>query len=133
MSRKEEYKKANEQYLADLRKDPQVKELSGGILYRILEEGKGGVTPQLNSVVTVHYRGTLINGKEFDNSWRRGHPEAFRLRDVIEGWQIALQHMHVEDKWTIYIPCEKGYGLRGSGPIPGGSALIFEVRLLSIM
>lgn len=86
----------------------------------------------MSSVVSVHYRGTLINGREFDNSYKRNCPEAFRLNQVIEGWQQALQQMHVGDKWIIYIPYTLGYGTRTSGPIPGFSTLIFEVELLGI-
>ena len=93
MGRKEEYKLQNESYMESLRTEGDIKELPCGILYRVLEEGTGGNTPRLNSIVTVHYRGTLINGREFDNSWRRNYPEAFRLNEVIEGWQIALQRM----------------------------------------
>ena len=82
--------------------------------------------------VSVHYKGTLINGREFDNSWKRGCPEAFRLNQVIEGWQLALQEMRVGDRWIIYIPYNFGYGNRASGPIPAFSTLIFEVELLGI-
>ena len=89
MSRKEEYKLQNEQFLEQLRTAEGIKELPCGILYRVLEEGRDGPTPRLNSVVSVHYKGTLINGREFDNSWKRKCPEAFRLNEVIEGWQIA--------------------------------------------
>jgi peptidylprolyl isomerase len=82
--------------------------------------------------VSVHYRGTLIDGKEFDNSYKRNYPEAFRLCDVIDGWQIALQQMHVGDKWVIYIPHEMGYGSKACAGIPACSTLIFEVELLGI-
>lgn len=132
MSRKEEYKQQNEQFMETLRLDKEVKELPCGILYRVLEAGQGKNTPRLNSIVSVHYKGTLINGREFDNSWKRNCPEAFRLSEVIDGWQIALQQMHVGDHWIIYIPYTKGYGTRASGPIPACSTLIFEVHLLSI-
>lgn len=88
--------------------------------------------PTLRSIVTVHYKGSLINGKEFDNSYSRNCPEAFRLCDVIEGWQLALRQMHIGDRWIIYIPYTLGYGSRASGPIPAFSTLIFEVELLSI-
>lgn len=132
MSRKEEYKQQNEQFLMALRSEEDIKELPAGVLYRVLEAGQGGVTPRRNSVVSVHYKGTLINGREFDNSWKRNCPEAFRLSEVIEGWQIALQQMHVGDRWIIYIPYTVGYGTRTSGPIPAYSTLIFEVQLLSI-
>ena len=84
MSRKEEYKLQNEQFLEQLRTAEGIKELPCGILYRVLEEGRDGPTPRLNSVVSVHYKGTLINGREFDNSWKRKCPEAFRLNEVIE-------------------------------------------------
>ena len=85
MGRKEEYKLQNERYLEALRAENDIRELPCGILYRVLEEGNGGNTPRLNSIVTVHYKGTLINGREFDNSWKRNYPEAFRLNEVIEG------------------------------------------------
>ena len=97
-----------------------------------MEKGEGKVSPTVRSIVSVHYRGTLIGGKEFDNSYKRNCPEAFRLCDVIDGWQIALQQMHAGDKWEIYIPYEMGYGSKSSGPIPAYSTLIFEVELLSI-
>ena len=87
----------------------------------------------MHNVVTVHYRGTLINGKEFDNSRKRGYPEAFRLSDLILGWQIALTQMRIGDCWRVYIPQERGYGKRASGPIPGYSTLIFEMELVAIM
>lgn len=132
MGRKEEYKTKNEQFLEKLRAENDIKELPAGILYRVIEEGQGTNTPRLNSIVSVHYKGTLINGREFDNSWTRNCPEAFRLNEVIEGWQIALQQMHVGDRWIIYIPYAVGYGKRASGPIPAYSTLIFEVQLLSI-
>ena len=103
MGRKEEYKLQNEQFMQTLRTEADVHELPCGILYKVLEEGTGAATPRSNSVVSVHYKGTLINGREFDNSWKRNCPEAFRLNEVIEGWQIALQKMRVGDHWIVYI------------------------------
>ena len=103
------------------------------MLVKIIESGDGDRTPRANNVVTVHYKGSLINGRVFDNSWERGYPEAFRLSDLIVGWQIALTQMHVGDHWMIYIPYELGYGTRASGPIPAYSTLIFEVKLVAIM
>lgn len=132
MGRKEEYKLQNEQFMQALCAEADVCELPCGILYKVLEEGSGTATPRPGSVVSVHYRGTLINGREFDNSWKRNCPEAFRLSEVIEGWQIALQKMRVGDRWIIYIPYTMGYGTRTSGPIPAFSALVFEVQLLGI-
>lgn len=132
MAKKEEYKEKNCQFLDEVSRQEGVKELSGGILYKVIEQGQGVVVPKVQDVVSVHYRGTLINGREFDNSYKRGCPEAFRLSEVIEGWQLALQQMHVGDKWVIYIPSSMGYGNRASGPIPAFSTLVFEVELLGI-
>ena len=132
MSKKEIYKQKNIQFLKDLSVEEGIQSLPCGIYYKVLQIGEGKSSPTPRSIVSVHYRGTLIDGKEFDNSYKRNCPEAFRLGDVIDGWQIALQQMHVGDKWVIYIPSEKGYGSRASGPIPGFSTLIFEVELLGI-
>ena len=125
-NRKEEYKEQNLRYLEEIASQEGVKKLAGGILYKVTEQGSGTVSPRLDNVVSVHYR------REFDNSYERNCPEAFRLNQVIEGWQIALQQMHVGDKWVIYIPYTVGYGNRASGPIPAFSTLIFEVELLGI-
>lgn len=131
-NKKEEYKEQNLQYLEEIASKEGVKKLADGVLYKVIEQGNGTVSPRLDSVVSVHYRGTLINGREFDNSYKRNCPEAFRLNQVIEGWQIALQQMHAGDKWIVYIPYTCGYGNRASGPIPAFSTLIFEVELLGI-
>ena len=128
MGRKEEYKLQNEQFLERLRTEEGINELPCGIFYRVLEEGRDGPVPRLNSIVSVHYKGTLINGREFDNSWKRNCPEAFRLNEVIEGWQIALQRMRPGSRWIIYSPSTMGYGSRSSGPIPSYSTLIFDVE-----
>ena len=132
MSKKEIYKQRNILFLKDLSVEEGIHSLPCGIYYKILEIGEGKVSPTVRSIVSVHYRGTLIDGKEFDNSYKRNCPEAFRLCDVIDGWQIALQQMHAGDKWIIYIPSEMGYGSKASGPIPANSTLIFEVELLGI-
>ena len=132
MSKKEIYKQKNIQFLKELSVEEGIQSLPCGIYYKVLETGEGKVSPTVRSIVSVHYRGTLIDGKEFDNSYKRNYPEAFRLCDVIDGWQIALQQMHLGDKWIIYIPSEMGYGSKASGPIPGFSTLIFEVELLGI-
>lgn len=132
MGRKEEYKEKNLQFLKDLSLQEGVVSLPCGIYYKVLEVGTGTVSPTVRSIVTVHYKGSLINGRVFDNSYERSCPEAFRLSDVIDGWQLALQRMHAGDKWIIYIPYTMGYGNRASGPIPAFSTLIFEVELLSV-
>ena len=133
MAKNEVYKERNEAFLAELRNREGVKEISQGVLCEVISSGKGGKHPALHNVVTVHYKGTLINGKEFDNSYKRGYPEAFRLSDLIVGWQIALTKMSVGDCWRVYIPQELGYGKRASGPIPAYSTLVFEMELVAIM
>lgn len=132
MGKKEEYKKKNQQFLNELSSQEDVFALPCGIYYKVIESGSGTTCPNVRNIVSVHYKGSLIDGRVFDNSYERNCPEAFRLCDVIEGWQLALQQMHVGDKWVIYIPYSMGYGNRTSGPIPAFSTLIFEVELLGI-
>lgn len=129
---KTEYVLKNKEWLEAKAKEPGVKALEGGIYYKVLKSGdKNGRTPNRGSVVTAHYVGKTINGKTFDSS-RGGVAPAFRLRDLIMGWVIALQQMRVGDKWEIYIPAEKGYGRMNQPGIPGGSTLIFEIELLGV-
>lgn len=132
MGKKSEYKEANLQFLTALSSQEGVYALPCGIYYKVLKTGTGTITPNVRSIVTVHYKGSLIDGRVFDNSYERSCPEAFRLCDVIEGWQLALQRMHAGDKWIIYIPYTMGYGTHPSGPIPAYSTLIFEVELLTV-
>ena len=132
MSKKEIYKQKNIQFLKDLSTEEGICSLPCGVYYKVLQSGEGKSTPTVRSIVSVHYKGSLIDGKEFDNSYKRNCPEAFRLCEVIDGWQLALQQMHVGDKWIIYIPYELGYGNKASGPIPAFSTLVFEVELLGI-
>lgn len=100
--------------------------------YRVITEGTGA-SPKSNDVVSVNYRGTLIDGKEFDSSAKRGQPAKFAVNRVIKGWTEALQLMKTGSKWEIFIPAVLGYGDNGSGPIiEPGSTLIFEVELLGI-
>lgn len=132
MSKKEIYKEKNIQFLKDISIEEGIQALPCGIYYKVLQTGDGNASPTLRSIVTVHYKGTLIDGKEFDNSYKRSCPEAFRLCDVIDGWQLALQRMHVGDKWIIYIPYAMGYGSRSCAGIPAFSTLIFEVELLGV-
>jgi FKBP-type peptidyl-prolyl cis-trans isomerase FklB len=99
--------------------------------YKVITEGTGEM-PKSNEVVKVNYRGTLINGKEFDSSYKRGQPATFPLAGVIRGWSEALKLMKVGSKWEIYIPSELAYGDRGNPGIEPGSTLIFEVELMGI-
>ena len=103
-----------------------------GIYYKVLETGESTISTGARSIVTVHYKGSLIDGRVFDNSYERTCPDALRLSDVIEGWQVALQKMHVGDKWIIYIPYAMGYGIKSFDSIPAYSTLIFEVELLGV-
>lgn len=129
-----EYKQRNEAFMQALRDgEEELFEISQGVLVKILKQGEGDRCPRGGNVVTVHYKGSLINGKVFDSSYERGYPEAFRLSDLIVGWQIALTQMHIGDHWIVYIPYQLGYGTRDSGPIPAYSTLIFEMELVAIM
>lgn len=130
--RKSEWKLRNDAYLEDVKQNPEYQLLTDGLYYKELKKGAGEESPKMFSVVTCHYKGTLINGKEFDNSWKRGCPEAFRCRDLIAGFTSALVRMHIGDHWQVVIPASLGYGAKSSGPIPGGSTLIFEIELLGI-
>ncbi len=129
---KREYAQANSDWLIEKAKEEGVKALPKGVLYKILAEGENnGMHPTTRSIVTVHYTGRTIDGKEFDSS-RGGAPLAIRLCDLIEGWIIAMQQMSVGDKWEVYIPAEVGYGKFSQPGIPGNSTLIFEIELISI-
>lgn len=131
MKKRDAYKLENEEFLRELAEREGIKTLPKGILYEVMQEG-AGKSPSTNSLVSVFYKGKLISGKVFDDNTRQGYPDAFRLRDLITGWQIALTQMHVGDKWRIYLPAEMGYGSRGTHGIPGHSVLIFEIELVSI-
>ena len=100
--------------------------------YKVLSKGnQESAKPTVRSIITAHYTGRTIDGKQFDSS-HGGVPLACRLCDLIEGWIIAIQQMHIGDKWEIYIPAEMGYGKFSQPGIPGGSTLIFEIELLGI-
>ena len=106
---------------------------SSGLQYRILNEGSGDDRPGPESVVSVHYRGKLTNGLEFDSSYKRNQPASFPVNGVIRGWTEALQLMKEGDKWELIIPPDLGYGRKGVGNIiPPDSTLIFEVELIEI-
>ncbi len=129
---KPEYIQKNKAWLEEKSREEGVYPLDKGIFYKVIKRGKtDGPTPNRGSVVVAHYVGKTINGKTFDSS-RGGVAPAFRLRELIPGWIIALQKMHVGDKWEIYIPAEQGYGKFNQPGIPGGSTLIFEIELLGI-
>ncbi len=129
---KQEYIEKNRQWLQGKSLEPGVRALDKGIFYKVIAKGKPDAPkPSRNSVVVVHYTGTTINGKKFDSS-RGGTAPAMRLRDLIQGWIIALQQMHVGDRWEIYLPAEMGYGRLSQPGIPAGSTLIFDIELLGV-
>lgn len=132
MNKKQAYKADNESYLLRIAQEPGVKALPCGILYKVLKTGNG-ISPTASSVVSIYYKGMLINGRVFDDNTQQGYPDAFRLTDLIRGWQIALPQMHIGDKWCIYIPSEQGYGAITTDGIPKNSTLIFEIELVGIM
>ncbi len=108
-----------------------VKTLSSGLQYRVLKDGNGP-TPRLTDSVTLHYRGKLVNGTEFDSSYRRAEPSTFSLVGAIKGWKEALQLMKTGSKWQLFVPPDLAYGKRQFGRIPPNSTLIFDIELLSI-
>jgi len=119
-------------FLDENKKKEGVKTLPSGLQYKVLVEGSGK-TPKATDTVTVHYRGTLINGSEFDSSYKKGQPSTFQVNGVIRGWSEALQLMKGGSRWQLFIPPELAYGERAAGlQIPPHSALIFEVELISI-
>ncbi|SDJ32440.1 FKBP-type peptidyl-prolyl cis-trans isomerase FkpA [Ferrimonas sediminum] len=125
-------KAEGEAFLAENAKKEGVKVTESGLQYKVLTEGEGAM-PVAADTVEVHYRGTLIDGTEFDSSYKRGESISFPLNGVIKGWTEGLQLMTVGSKYELYIPSELAYGERGAGAsIPGNAALVFEVELLSI-
>lgn len=122
---------AGEKFLAQNKKNPNIKTTASGLQYEVVTQGSGP-KPLATDTVVVNYRGTLTNGTEFDNSYQRGQPISFPLNGVIRGWTEGLQLMPVGSKYKFYIPHQLAYGMNDQGPIPGGSALIFEVELLEI-
>lgn len=130
--KKEQYVSQNLEFLERKRTEDGVKELRGGVLYKVISEGDSQGTVSPRSIVSCYYKGSLINGKVFDNAFDRGYPEAFRVNELISGFQIALVNMHIGDHWEVYIPSDMGYGPKGDRVIPGGSTLIFEIKLVNI-
>jgi FKBP-type peptidyl-prolyl cis-trans isomerase FklB len=128
----EKNKKAGEAFLTTNKKKPGVKTLPSGLQYKVITEGKGPM-PKTTDTVSTNYKGTLIDGTEFDSSYKRGEPATFPVNGVIKGWTEALQMMKVGSKWELYIPSDLAYGPRGAGQVIGpNSTLVFDVELLSI-
>jgi len=125
-------KKAGDQFLAANKGKEGVVTLPDGLQYKVLKEGTGP-KPRLTDQVVCNYRGTLLDGTEFDSSYKRGKPETFGVNQVIKGWTEALMLMPIGSKWQLFIPPDLAYGEKGAGNmIPPNSTLIFEVELLSV-
>ena len=126
-------KKAGEEFLKDNKMKQGVITLPNGLQYKVIVEGTGA-SPRDSSIVKVNYKGTLIDGREFDSSYKRGEPAQFPLNQVIKGWTLGLQLMKVGAKYQFFIPSDLGYGDNGAGEmIQPGSTLIFEVELIDIV
>jgi FKBP-type peptidyl-prolyl cis-trans isomerase FklB len=125
-------KKAGEDFLAENKKKEGIVTTDSGLQYKVETKGTGK-KPTTGDTVVCHYRGTLIDGTEFDSSYKRGQPAEFPVTGVIKGWTEALQLMPVGSKWKLFIPSNLAYGENGSPPkIAGGAALIFDIELIDI-
>ncbi len=124
---------AAEKFLAENKKKDGVKETASGLQYKVIKEGTGK-KPGPDDTVKVHYRGTLLDGTEFDSSYKRNQPAVFKVGQVIKGWQEALQMMSPGAEYELYIPPKLAYGDRGAPPvIEPGSMLVFKVELLEVV
>lgn len=120
------------EYQAEYAKQDGVVSTTNGVLYKVLTAGDGA-TPTLDNSVTVHYRGTLIDGTEFDSSYNRNEPTTFPLGSIIPGWQEVLQLMKAGSKWEVVIPPQLAYGENGAPPaIPPNATLVFEIELIEV-
>jgi FKBP-type peptidyl-prolyl cis-trans isomerase len=128
----EKNKKEGEAFLAENKKKEGVKTLPSGLQYKVIQEGTGK-SPKETDTVVAHYRGTRIDGTEFDSSYQRDEPATFKLNNVIKGWTEALLMMKEGAKWQIFIPSNLAYGENGSGPIEPNATLIFEAELINIV
>ena len=125
-------RKEGEAFLAKNKGQPGVKTTASGLQYKVIKEGTGK-QPALSDTVTANYRGTLIDGTEFDSSYKRGEPAKFPVTGVIPGWTEVLQLMKVGSKYQVYIPSNLAYGERGAGPTIGpNETLIFDIELLDV-
>lgn len=122
---------AGNKFLAANKTKPGIKTTASGLQYEVLTQGNGP-KPAVTDTVLVHYAGSLPNGNEFESSVKAGKPVEFPLNRVIKGWTEGLQLMPQGSKYKFYIPYQMAYGVNDQGPIPGGSALIFEVELLTV-
>ncbi len=123
--------KEGEDFLAANKVKPGVKTLASGLQYKVIKSGTGA-TPKATDTVKTHYKGTLINGTEFDSSYKRGEPATFPVNRVIPGWTEALQLMKEGDKWQLFIPAKLAYGAQGPPSIGPNQTLLFDIELIEI-
>lgn len=122
----------SQKFLAENVKKQGIMTTESGLQYKILKAGEG-ISPESKDTVTVHYKGTFIDGEEFDSSYSKGEPQSFQASRVIKGWTEALQMMKVGAKWKIFLPPRLAYGQKGDGEtIPPNKVLVFEIELLSV-
>lgn len=127
-------KDAGTAFLAENKSKEGVVELPSGIQYQVLKEGEGAKKPSPNSNIKAHYRGALLNGNEFDSSFKRNQPFTARLTQLIKGWQEVLPMMSEGSMWRLWIPSHLAYGDNGAGgSIPGGATLVFDIELLEVL
>ena len=127
----EKNKAEGQKFLEENKTKEGVKTTASGLQYKVIKSGSGA-SPKASDRVKVHYKGTLINGTQFDSSIERGEPATFQIDKVIKGWTEALQLMKVGDKWQLFIPSDLAYRLEGRQNIPPNATLIFELELLGI-
>lgn len=126
-------KKEGEAFLKENGSKDGVTTTDSGLQYKVITSGEGGAKPKTSDTVTVHYKGTLLDGTVFDSSYDRGEPASFPLNGVIPGWTEVVQLMSVGDKWAVTIPSDLAYGLQGAGREIGPNATLnFEIELLKI-
>ncbi len=127
----EKNKEEGTAFLAENKKKEGVITLPSGLQFKVLKEGSGR-TPQPADTVVTHFKGTLIDGTEFDSSYRRNEPATFRVNAIIPGWTQALQLMKQGSKWQLFVPPDLAYGEQGAGPVGPNATLIFEVELVAV-
>jgi FKBP-type peptidyl-prolyl cis-trans isomerase len=127
----EKEKTAGAKFMAENKKRKGVVTTASGLQYEIITVGTG-IKPKATDTIVAHYAGSLTNGTEFESSYKNGSPITYPANQLVPGWTEALQMMPAGSKWRLFIPSDLGYGDRGSGQIPGGATLIFEMELLEV-
>ncbi len=128
----EENQLKSEEFLEGNKSKTGIVVLPSGVQYRIIEEGEGP-RPGLESKVSVHYRGSKLDGREFDSSFARGTPEEFTVNAVLKGWQVVLPLMKQGSTWQIFVPPELAFGARGNPPVGPNEALMFDIKLVELL